>query len=120
MSILMDIVMNILLLFMLLSLFNIVRYAFKVRKIIKMHKDNPNVKGFKIVNGEIQPIEVKAEDIVTPESEVKEEEIKIIKEVVKDPVCGNEVEKKEAYRILKNGEEFYFCSWECREKFLNE
>lgn len=104
----MDIVLNLFLVMMLFSLFNLVRYMFKIRKIIKMNKDNPNIKGISIVNGEVKVIENEA----FPPVQV------VAKELVKDPECGKEIEKKEAYRIFKNGKEYFFCSWECREKFL--
>lgn len=114
-----DIMMNIVLVFMLLSLFNLVRYMFKIRKVMKMHKDNPNIKGFTIVNGEIKPIEGKASEAFPPivgMERTTEEEVK--KDLVVDPACGKEIEKKDAYRILKNGKEYFFCCWECRETFL--
>lgn len=117
---LLDVVMNVVLIFMLLSLFNLVRYMFKIRKVMKLHKDNPNIKGFTIVNGEIKPIEGKAGEMpavpgvsltTAPPQEEK-------KELVTDPACGKEIEKHDAYRILKDGKEYFFCSWECREAFL--
>lgn len=119
--VLLDIVMNVFLVFMLLSLFNLVRYMFKVRKVMKMHKDNPNIKGFTIVNGEIKPIEGKPGEMPPipgmPQAQAPVEEQK---ELVVDPACGKEIEKKDAYRILKNGKEYFFCCWECREDFLEQ
>ena len=52
-----DFILDIFLIMMLISLFNLVRYTLKIRKIMKMHKDNPNIKGISIVNGEIKIIE---------------------------------------------------------------
>ncbi len=41
-------------------------------------------------------------------------------EQVVDPVCGMKLERKEAKHVLFRGEEaVYFCSRECREKYLN-
>lgn len=38
--------------------------------------------------------------------------------IVKDPVCGMEVNPKEAKASLeKNGRAYYFCSSSCKEKF---
>lgn len=105
----MEIFLNIFLFFMLVSLFNMIRYMFKIRKVIKLNKDNPNVKGISIVNGQVKVIEDEAFPPIVP---IEKEDL------VVDPICGNEVEKKEAYRILKDGQEYFFCSWECREKFL--
>ncbi len=39
-------------------------------------------------------------------------------EMVKDPVCGTYVEKDSAITV-KNGEQIlYFCSYECRQKYI--
>lgn len=102
-----DIFLNVILAFMLISLFNLIRYMIKIRKVIKMNKDNPNIEGISIINGEIKVIE-KEKTIVNVVQE----------ELVTDPTCGRQMLKQEAYRILKDGKEYFFCSWECREKFL--
>jgi len=44
----------------------------------------------------------------------------ILDELVKDPVCGVYCPKKEAISIRVNGKIYYFCSTECRDKFLKE
>ena len=41
-------------------------------------------------------------------------------QLVRDYCCNKEIEKSEAYRIVKKGKEYFFCSWECREKFLRQ
>lgn len=41
-------------------------------------------------------------------------------ELVKDPCCGTYVPINSAYTITLNGETFYFCSKECREKYKQE
>lgn len=95
--------------FMLLSMFNLIRYMLKIKKVMKMNKDNPNVKGISIVNGEVKVIEnTPTIDLATP----------IEEDLVEDETCGKKLEKKDAYRVFKNGKEYFFCSWECREKFL--
>lgn len=106
-----DFLLDIFLIMMLISLFNLVRYMLKIRKVMKMNKDNPNIKGISIVNGEVKVIEN-----VPNLSEVIQEEKS--KDLVVDPVCGKEILKEDAYRIIKDGVEYFFCSWECREKFL--
>lgn len=106
-----DFLLDVFLIMMLISLFNLVRYMFKIRKIMKMHKDNPNIKGISIVNGEIKVIE----DVPSNLGVGTEEKIK---DLVTDPICGKEILKQDAYRIVKDGVEYFFCSWECREKFL--
>jgi YHS domain-containing protein len=35
----------------------------------------------------------------------------------KDPICGMEVEADTPYKSELNGETFYFCSKDCKEKF---
>ncbi|MHC1747780.1 MAG: YHS domain-containing protein [Cellulosilyticaceae bacterium] len=102
-----DIFLNVILAFMLISLFNLIRYMMKIRKVIKINKDNPNIQGISIVNGEVKVIEK------------EQSSANIIQaELVTDPTCGKQMDKKDAYRIFKDGEEYFFCSWECREKFL--
>lgn len=106
-----DFILDVFLIMMLISLFNLVRYMFKIRKIMKMHKDNPNIKGISIVNGEIKVIENVPSDLNMSTEEKA-------KDLVTDPICGKEILKQDAYRIVKDGVEYFFCSWECREKFL--
>lgn len=38
--------------------------------------------------------------------------------MVKDPQCGVYFPKRKALQAELNGEELFFCSTECREKFL--
>lgn len=40
-----------------------------------------------------------------------------ISEMVEDPFCKTYVPRNEAYRAVVNGEELFFCSKECAEKF---
>lgn len=40
-------------------------------------------------------------------------------QVEKDPVCGMFVAREAAITARKNGETYYFCSEECRSKFLD-
>jgi len=94
-----------------ISLFNLLRYLFKIRKVIKMHKDNPNIQGITIINGEIKIIEKKL---------MTEEQVEPVKELATDVVCGQGVEKEKAYRVVKGEKEYFFCSWECREAFLGK
>ena len=101
--------LNMILFIGIISLFNLLRYLVKVGKVIKMHKDNPNIQGITIVNGEVK--------IIEKQPAVKETEA-VVREVAKDPVCGKEIEKEKAYRVVKDGEEHFFCSWDCREAFL--
>ncbi|HHX59731.1 MAG TPA: YHS domain-containing protein [Epulopiscium sp.] len=102
---------NVFVIMFLVGLFNFTLYAFKIRSAIHKHKDDPNVKGVKIVNGKVHVIE---EDMTILEAEIKEE----IKVLVTDPVCNKELEKASAFHVIRNGESHYFCSWDCREKFL--
>ncbi len=38
--------------------------------------------------------------------------------MVKDPVCGMEVDKSKAIKLEKNGKVYYFCSQHCKNVFL--
>lgn len=106
----MNIIVDIILVIALLSLFSLIRFVLKIRKVLKMHKDNPNIQGISIVNGEVRIIE--KQDL--EKAFEKKEQI----EYVEDPVCHKKLDKKEAYRMVKDGVEYFFCSWECREAFL--
>lgn len=38
--------------------------------------------------------------------------------MVKDPVCGMEIDEKKAeFSALKNGKKYYFCSKNCYKEF---
>lgn len=41
-------------------------------------------------------------------------------EMVKDHLCGSFVPKNKAFIVRTDGEDYYFCSWECREKFAGQ
>ena len=41
----------------------------------------------------------------------------VISEMVEDPLCKTYIPRNEAYRAVINGEEMFFCSRECAEKF---
>lgn len=41
-------------------------------------------------------------------------------ELVKDPVCGVYCAKGSSYKLKYNNKVYYFCSPQCREKFLKE
>ncbi len=107
-----EIIMDIILIIGAISFFNLLVALFKVRKIIKMQKDNPNIQGISIVNGEVKIIEKGK----MPESVLKEKSP--AEEIVLDSICHRQIKKGEAYRVFKEGKEYFFCSWECREAFL--
>ncbi|ABO49285.1 hypothetical protein Dred_0746 [Desulforamulus reducens MI-1] len=39
-------------------------------------------------------------------------------EFVTDNICGCTLPKSKAYILAKDNEKHYFCSWDCREKFI--
>ncbi len=41
-------------------------------------------------------------------------------EMVKDEICNTYIPKDEALREVRNGREYFFCSAECRRKFLEQ
>jgi uncharacterized protein len=41
-------------------------------------------------------------------------------DTVRDPVCGMYMDRRLALRLEKGKGAFFFCSKECREKFLSE
>ena len=40
--------------------------------------------------------------------------------MVKDPYCGVYFAKKDGVHLNKDGQDFYFCSKECKDKFLDK
>lgn len=108
-----DFLINMILVIGLVSLFNLTRYILKIRKLVKKYKDNPNVQGITIVNGEVKVIE---------KNQMQKQQFNqaVQKEMVTDYFCNKQIEKSQAYRVMKEGKEYFFCSWECREQFLKQ
>lgn len=44
----------------------------------------------------------------------------VIDEMVQDPFCKIYIPRHEAKRKVIKGTEYYFCSWECADKFLEQ
>jgi YHS domain-containing protein len=40
--------------------------------------------------------------------------------MVKDPICGMYMDSRLAVRLERRNEAFYFCSEECKKKYLNK
>ena len=40
-------------------------------------------------------------------------------EMIKDPVCDMYFPKKDGVRLKSDGKDYYFCSSDCRDKFVN-
>lgn len=40
--------------------------------------------------------------------------------VTKDPICGMTVDKATALHAERDGQTFYFCCEDCRQKFLSK
>lgn len=51
------------------------------------------------------------------DSNTKEE---IPLEMVEDVYCGKLIEKSQAYQLSRGNETLYFCSWDCREKYIKD
>ncbi len=52
------------------------------------------------------------------EKKEKEERIKS-QEMARDPVCGTYVDKDSAITVRNGDNVFYFCSYECRQKYID-
>jgi len=39
-------------------------------------------------------------------------------EMVQDEVCGRYIPREKAYITMADGIRHYFCSWECRQKYI--
>ena len=51
-----------------------------------------------------------------PEANIKETAI----DMVLDEVCNTYVPKNKAFQVVRDNTTHYFCSWECRERFIQE
>ncbi|OOB77143.1 MAG: hypothetical protein BEN19_02400 [Epulopiscium sp. Nuni2H_MBin003] len=91
----------------LVSIINSIIGMFRIRKILREHSDDPNIQGVAIVNGEVKIIQ-------------KDEVQSKATEQVKVCCCDKMVDKTDVYRSVIGDEEYYFCSWECKEKFENK
>ena len=106
-----DFILNLLLAMVIIGLFNLLRGFLRVRKILKKYKDDPTVEGITIVNGKVNVIRKQDQEAGNSGQ---------VLEKVTDPICHQIIDKEKAYRVVKDGKEYYFCSWECREQFLKE
>ncbi len=53
------------------------------------------------------------------EKEKKEREERIrSEEMVQDPVCGTYVDKSSAITVRRGNDVYYFCSYDCRKKYI--
>ncbi len=119
----------------LLFLFSIVRAILVVIKFNKMAKEareNPEefkkkmeamqkMQGYAYINGEMKPVNPEEMEALIKQAmgeAVPPQDVNPVTPIVIDPICGKEVEKGTGYRVVKDGQEYEFCSWECREKFL--
>ncbi len=102
-----SIVMQFIMLLFLVGMINSIIGLFKIRKILKDNANNPNLEGIAIVNGEVKIIEKN-----------KIEEKVLVLESIHTCDCGIKIAKDKAYRAFIGDEEHYFCSWDCREKFI--
>ena len=46
--------------------------------------------------------------------------IRGVMKMAKDPICGMEVDEKNAMKTEKDGMTYYFCSQRCHDKFTKE
>ncbi len=49
-----------------------------------------------------------------------EEGLSFSKKMKRDPICGMEVDEKNSLKSIKNGKLYYFCSQNCKDKFLGK
>lgn len=61
--------------------------------------------------------EIEASDIAV---EAVEKTVPVTITMVEDKICGMKLQKEKAYIVIRDNEEHYFCSWDCREKFIQQ
>jgi len=62
----------------------------------------------------------KTQEKIPNQKTMEKEEKAASIEIVQDIVCGNDVPKHKAYQVIRDNEIHYFCSWNCRQKFIAE
>lgn len=64
----------------------------------------------------------KDNDISRGNKEVNEEEIQKYEEIemVMDSCCNMYIAKNKAYQLATDNNIHYFCSWDCRQKFIED
>jgi Cu+-exporting ATPase len=78
----------------------------------------PRLAAVRVPRGEFQ---TRVEVSPTSRDEDKEEEMAIAENLVKDVVCGMEIDpNKAAARMEYQGKTYYFCSSACHDKFMAE
>jgi uncharacterized protein len=56
---------------------------------------------------------------ISKNSQAKKKDAFSSSQMVKDPVCGMYMDSRLAIRLNQRSEEFYFCSEECKQKYLH-
>lgn len=51
--------------------------------------------------------------------ESQEEKVPVIETVI-DPICNQEIDKDKAYVVVEEKDRKYFCSWDCRQKYIKD
>ncbi|SET37279.1 MYM-type Zinc finger with FCS sequence motif-containing protein [Natronincola peptidivorans] len=72
---------------------------------------------FKVKLGKKQKIEADI-DTVQSFSKVEEKEKEVAIDMVFDTICETYVPKPKAYQVVEDDRTHYFCSWECRQKYI--
>lgn len=65
---------------------------------------------------------VRKENLVNADTstDASEENIQhVVVDMVYDDICGAYIDKSKAYQILEDDKTHYFCSWECRSKYID-
>lgn len=59
-------------------------------------------------------------NITRENKEINEEKVQIYEEIemVLDPCCNTYIAKNKAYQLATDDNIHYFCSWDCRQKFI--
>lgn len=52
--------------------------------------------------------------------QMEKQQAELLNQVVKDDYCGKMVEKSKAYIVRYDDVPHYFCSWECRQNYIQE
>jgi len=56
----------------------------------------------------------------TIEQQRRKLETELLNQMVKDDYCGKMIDKRKAFIVRLDDRPYHFCSWECRQKFIQE
>ena len=74
-----------------------------------------------IISKRMKKVQTESADInLALEQQKRQLENELLYQLVQDDYCGKMRETRKAYILRMNDQSHHFCSWECRQKFIQE